>query len=60
MASVCVTMLEVHGQPIECTLAEMSVAVGGFLLPADAPKVRAAAEFLARAGNGGRLEGGRS
>jgi hypothetical protein len=60
MASVCVTMLEVHGRPVEHTLSEMGTAAGGFLLPSDAPKVRAAAESLVLASNGCRLEGERS
>ena len=59
-ASVCVTMLEVHGRPVEDTLSEMGTAAGGFLVPSDAPKVRAAAEALVLASNGGRLEGERS
>ncbi|MET0623747.1 MAG: hypothetical protein ABW250_12255 [Pyrinomonadaceae bacterium] len=46
LAQACVAMLEVKGQSIERTLAEMSTEGGGFLLPADAPRVRARAEAL--------------
>jgi hypothetical protein len=41
LAEACLTMLEVQGQALEATLAGMSVAVGGFLLPDDATRVRA-------------------
>jgi hypothetical protein len=50
LAYSCLALLEVHGQPIECTIADMSGAAGGFLLSADAPKVRAKAEALILAG----------
>jgi hypothetical protein len=50
LAEGCLTLLVVQGQAIEHTLSEMSVEAGGFLLPEDAPKVRAKAELLARAG----------
>jgi hypothetical protein len=46
LAQACVAMLEVKGQSIELTLSEMSVEAGGFLLPEDAPRVRAKAEAL--------------
>ena len=46
LAQACVAMLEVKGQSIELTLSEMSAEAGGFLLPADAPRVRAKAEAL--------------
>ncbi|HEX6623537.1 MAG TPA: hypothetical protein VF064_07475, partial [Pyrinomonadaceae bacterium] len=46
LAQACVAMLEVKGQSIELTLSEMSVEAGGFLLPEDAPRVRARAEAL--------------
>jgi len=46
LAQACVAMLEVQGQSIEVTLSEMSTEAGGFLLPADAPRVRARAEAL--------------
>jgi hypothetical protein len=49
LAYGCLALLEVHGQPIEHTIAEMSEASGGFLMPADAVKVRAKAEALIRA-----------
>ena len=39
-------MFEVKGQAVEFTLSEMSAEAGGFLLPADAPRVRARAETL--------------
>ncbi|HYG10349.1 MAG TPA: hypothetical protein VD835_10400 [Pyrinomonadaceae bacterium] len=40
MAEICVAMLETQGQAIDVTLSKMSMEAGGFLLPADAPKVR--------------------
>jgi hypothetical protein len=46
LAQACVAMLEVKGQSVELTLSEMSDEAGGFLLPADAPRVRARAEAL--------------
>jgi hypothetical protein len=46
LAQACVAMLEVKGQSVELTLSEMSAEVRGFLLPADAPRVRARAEAL--------------
>jgi hypothetical protein len=46
LAQACVAMLEVKGQSVEVTLSEMSVEAGSFLLPADAPRVRAKAEAL--------------
>jgi hypothetical protein len=46
LAGACVAMLEAQGQSIELTLSEMSVAAGGFLLPADAARVRAKAEMM--------------
>ncbi len=46
LAQACVAMLEVKGQAVELTLSEMSAEAGGFLLPADAPRVRAIAEAL--------------
>ncbi|MCA1636395.1 MAG: hypothetical protein LC802_22565 [Acidobacteria bacterium] len=45
-AQACVAMLKVQGQSVEVTLSEMSVAAGGFLLPEDAPRVRAKAEDI--------------
>jgi hypothetical protein len=48
LSSGCVALLEVQGRSIEHTLAELSVTAGGFLLPEDAPKVRAMAESLLR------------
>jgi hypothetical protein len=41
LAQACVAMLEVQGQAVEVTLSEMSTEAGGFLLPEDAPRVRA-------------------
>jgi hypothetical protein len=41
LAQACVAMLEVKGQSVEVTLSEMSAEAGGFLPPADAPRVRA-------------------
>jgi hypothetical protein len=46
LAQACVALLEVRGQSVEVTLSEMSTAAGGFLLPGDAPRVRAKAEAL--------------
>ena len=46
LAQACVAMLEVKGQSVEVTLSEMSTEAGGFLLPEDAPRVRARAEAL--------------
>ncbi|HLM55944.1 MAG TPA: hypothetical protein VK422_07405 [Pyrinomonadaceae bacterium] len=46
LAHACVAMLEVQGQSVERTLGEMSAEVGGFLLPADLPRVRARTEAL--------------
>jgi hypothetical protein len=48
LAQACVAMLEVKGQSVERTLADMSAEAGGFLLPEDAPRVRAKAEALLR------------
>lgn len=49
LAYSCLALLEVHGQSIERTIADMSEVAGGFLLPVDAAKVRAKAELLIRA-----------
>jgi hypothetical protein len=46
LAQACVAMLEVKGQAVGLTLSEMSAEAGGFLLAADAPRVRARAEAL--------------
>ena len=46
-AEICVMMLASHDQPINETLAEMSIEAGGFLLPHDAFRVRARADQLA-------------
>ncbi len=46
LAQACVAMLEVKGQSIEVTLSERSAEAGGFLLPTDAPRVRARTEVL--------------
>ena len=46
LAQACVAMLEVKGQSVEVTLSEMSTEAGGFLLPADAPRVRSKVEAL--------------
>ena len=46
LAQACVAMLEVKGQSVEVTLSEMSAEAGGFLLPADAPRVRSKVEAL--------------
>lgn len=46
LAEMCIAMLEMHGQAIDTTLAEISSEAGGCLLPEDAPKVRALAESM--------------
>jgi hypothetical protein len=46
LAQACVALLEVRGQSVEVTLSELSTASGGFLLPGDAPRIRARAEAL--------------
>jgi len=46
LAESCVALLVTQGQTIEVSLSEMSAEAGGFLLPEDAPKVRAKAESL--------------
>jgi hypothetical protein len=46
LAQACVAMLEAQGQAVEVTLSKMSVAAGGFLLPENAPRVRAKAEAI--------------
>lgn len=50
LAQGCAALLVTQGQTIDRSLSEMSVEAGGFLLPEDAPKVRAKAESLVRAG----------
>jgi hypothetical protein len=47
MAETCVTMLEVHGQPIGVTLSGLSAEAGGVLLASDVPKVLQLAESMA-------------
>lgn len=46
MAEICLALLETQGQSIEITLSEISAEGGGWLLPEDAPRVRAAAEQM--------------
>jgi hypothetical protein len=53
LAQACVAMFETHGQSIELTLSEMSAEAGGFLLPADAGRVREKANSLISACDGG-------
>jgi hypothetical protein len=55
LAEACVAMLEVHGQSIDVTLAELSAEAGGVLLAEDAPKVRELARALASDGGEGHL-----
>jgi hypothetical protein len=50
LAESCVALLVTQGQSIDFSLSEMRVEAGGFLLQEDAPKVRAKAEVLTRAG----------
>jgi hypothetical protein len=46
LAQACVAMLEVKGQSVEVTVSEMCAEAGGFLLPEDAPRVRAKAKAI--------------
>ncbi len=46
IAEVCLALLETQGQSIEITLSEISAEGGGWLLPEDAPRVRASAELM--------------
>jgi hypothetical protein len=48
-AEACVALLEMQGKAIEATLAELSPAEGGWLLPQDVARVREAAQALAHA-----------
>jgi hypothetical protein len=50
LAESCVALFITQGQSIERTVSEMMSEAGGFLLREDAPKVRARAEVLTRAG----------
>ena len=43
IAETCLALLQAQGRPVEVTLAEISAEAGGWLLPEDAPRVRAAA-----------------
>lgn len=55
LAETCAAMLEVHGQPVEVTLAGLSAEAGGVLIAEDAPKVREQALALSSgSGKGGR------
>jgi DNA-binding transcriptional regulator YhcF (GntR family) len=49
LAETCVAMLEVHGQAIDVTLAQLSAEACGVLLVEDAPRVRELAEAMAYA-----------
>jgi hypothetical protein len=57
LAESCVAMLEVHGQSIDVTLAELSAEAGGVLLAEDAPKVRELALALTNDGGKGQTLG---
>jgi len=46
LAEACVALLEVQGKAVGATLAELSSAEGGWLLPQDVARVRAAAQAL--------------
>lgn len=48
LASTCLAMLEIHGQPIATTLATLSAATGGCLSAAEAEQVQALAEAMQR------------
>ncbi len=54
-AETCLAFLEAQGKAVDVTLAEINSAGGGWLLPEDAPKVRAEAERLLSA----RIKGSR-
>lgn len=45
-AEICLAMLEVQGKAVDVTLAEISAENGGFVLPEDLVKVRAAANEM--------------
>jgi hypothetical protein len=47
LAETCLAMLDVHGQAIEVTLAELSAEAGGALPAEDVPRVRALAGEMA-------------
>ncbi|HWW76447.1 MAG TPA: hypothetical protein VNZ44_13705, partial [Pyrinomonadaceae bacterium] len=51
LAGACVALLETKGQSVEFTLSEMSVEGGGFLLPADAVRVRERVNSLLATGD---------
>jgi hypothetical protein len=53
-AETCVALLETQGKKVDVTLSEISAEGGGWLLPEDAPKVRAEAERLVRERGGRR------
>ena len=55
-AEVCVALLETQGKSIEVTLSEMSSEGGRWLLPEDAPRVRALAESMAYSERKGRRD----
>jgi hypothetical protein len=46
VAETCVALLETQGKKVDVTLSEIGSECGGWLLPEDAPKVRAEAERL--------------
>jgi hypothetical protein len=48
IAEICVSMLEVRGQTIDATLAEIGSQAGGYLLPEDARRIRELGESLLR------------
>jgi len=54
VAETCVALLETQGKAIDETLSEIRSEAGGWLLPEDAPRVRAEAERVLRA----TVEGG--
>jgi hypothetical protein len=47
-AETCVALFEAQGKSVDVTLSEISSEGGGWLLPADAPQVREAAQALMR------------
>jgi len=53
LAETCVAMLEVHGQGVEETLAQLSAEAGGMLLAEEVPQVRQLALALLSEGGPG-------
>jgi hypothetical protein len=56
LAEASLAMLETQGRPVEATLAEMSVAAGGFLLPEDHARVRTKVDSLLAKADGREVQ----